>query len=121
MELNKKSLENVSLDYNDEWQINDENGTVDVMFTGMEALVYEFFGVDPDDDACTYVDSYAVIDPKDETVIKALFKLVAEDEEDSEWLEVAITDPELGKAFFDKFRDNDGGFDKFVKEAKEVA
>lgn len=116
----EKNLDHVALDYNDDWQIN-EDGTCDVMITGLEEFVYGFFGATESEVAEDggWIDTYAVIDPKTDSIIEIIFHATNVTEEEYRELDLKITNEAEGKMLLNKIRDNGGEFDNFYAECKE--
>ena len=118
-----EDMEYLTLDYNDDWQVNQEKKTCSVIVNGLEGTGADVLGLseeDTADDHSWYIDTYFIIDPVKESVVSVYFKYTAELEEDGKEAEVEV-DETTGRKLVDKLRDN-GEFDEFLASCKkEVA
>ena len=99
-----ENLLDITLDLDDEWQINSER-TVDVGVEGVKFLP-ELFGIDlliyPD----TYFTSVAVIDPYRREVVRIVNFVGGTEEFDGRELPIVITDQKAREELFHQLRVN---------------
>lgn len=113
--------ERLIVDYNDEWQFNDEDKTVDVKFYGFENRLRRFFNLE-DDYGDDWIDCYATIDPINGIVTKIFMVFTSNCDIPDRELSLNITNNVEGKWLLDNMLENDkdiGGFIQFINESKE--
>lgn len=113
--------EKISVDYNDEWQFNDKEKTVDVRFYGFENRLRRFFNLE-DDYGNDWIDCYATIDPVKEIVTEIYMQFVSNCDMPDRELQIKITNIPEGKALLNELLDSDkvyGGFIRFIEDAKK--
>lgn len=118
---NEIKEEQLVVDYNDEWQFNDEDKTVDVRFYGFENRLRRFFNLE-DDYGDDWIDCYATIDPVKGIVIRIFMVFTSNCDIPDRELSLNITNNVEGKWLLDNMLENDkdiGGFVQFINEAKE--
>lgn len=113
--------EKLTVSYDDEWQFNDEEKTVDVRFYGFENRLRKFFNL-KDDYGEDWIDCYAIIDPVNEYVTEIYISFTSNCDEPDRELDLLITNKPEGKMLLNNLLENDknfGGFTSFYKEIKE--
>lgn len=113
--------ERITVSYDDEWQINEENLTVDVLVSGLENRIRKFCNL-KDDYGEDWVDVYFTIDPVKGVVTEIYMHFVSNCDEPNRELQITITNYPEGKMLLDELLKNDaefGEFRKFIKEMKE--
>ena len=112
--------EKISVAYDDEWQFNDEEKTVDVRFYGFENRLRRFFNLE-DDYGNDWIDCYATIDPVKEIVTEIYMQFVSNCDMPDRELQIKITNIPEGKALLNALLDSDkdwGRFIRFIEDAK---
>lgn len=112
--------EKLTVSYDDEWQFNDEEKTVDVRFYGFENRLRKFFNL-KDDYGEDWIDCYATIDPVKGIVTEIYMLFTSNCEIPDRELQLKITNYPEAKLLLDTMLENDDGkgFIEFIKEAKE--
>lgn len=113
--------ERITVSYDDEWQINEEDLTVDVLVHGFENKIRRFCNLE-DDYGEDWVDVYFTIDPVYEVVTEIYMHFVSNCDEPNRELQITITNYPERKMLFDELLKNDaefGEFRKFIKDMKE--
>lgn len=113
--------ERITVCYDDEWQINEEDLTVDVRVYGLENRIRRFCNL-KDDYGEDWVDVYFTIDPVKGVVTEIYMHFVSNCDEPDRELQITITNYPEGKMLLDELLKNDaesGGFRKFIKDMKE--
>ena len=113
--------EQLVVDYNDEWQFNDKDKTVDVKFYGFENQLRRFFNLE-DDYGDDWIDCYATIDPVKGIVTEIFMVFTSNCDIPDRELNINITNNVEGKWLLDNMLENDkdiGGFIQFINETKE--
>ncbi len=106
----EENISNISVDMTDDWQYDDD-GTCSVMINGLEGFACNFFQVDLDDQYPDgWVNTYVIIDPTEKKVIRVLFTLDlnSEDENDGRELLLAITNPAEMEALYRRLEESGG-------------
>ena len=113
--------ERITVSYDDEWQINEEDLTVDVLISGLENRIRRFCNL-KDDYGEDWVDVYFTIDPVKGVVTEIYMHFESNCDEPNRELQITITNYPEGKMLLDELLKNDaefGEFRKFIKEMKE--
>ena len=112
--------EKLTVSYDDEWQFNDEEKTVDVKIYGFENRLRKFFNL-KDDYGDDWIDCYATIDPVKGIVTEIYMQFTSNCEIPDRELQLKITNYPEAKLLLDTMLENDDGkgFIEFIKEAKE--
>ena len=112
--------EKLTVSYDDEWQFNDEEKTVDVRIYGFENRLRKFFNL-KDDYGDDWIDCYATIDPVKGIVTEIYMLFTSNCEIPDRELQLKITNYPEAKLLLDTMLENDDGkgFIEFIKEAKE--
>lgn len=113
--------EKITVSYDDEWQINKEDLTVDVLISGFENRIRRFCNL-KDDYGEDWIDVYFTIDPVKGVVTEIYMHFVSNCDEPDRELQITITNYPEGKMLLDELLKNDaefGEFRKFIKEMKE--
>lgn len=113
--------ERITVSYDDEWQINEADLTVDVLISGLENRIRRFCNLE-DDYGEDWVDVYFTIDPVKGVVTEIYMHFESNCDEPNRELQITITNYPEGKMLLDELLKNDaelGGFRKFIKEMKE--
>ena len=112
------------VDYNDEWQFEDDDKTVSVHFYGLEKYVRRIFDLE-DDYGDDWIDCYATINPVKGVVTELFLQFTSnmdQDEVPDRELQIKITNYPEGKMLLNEMLENDkdvGGFIRFIEETKE--
>ena len=77
MKITKEIIERMELDPEDEW-CSDSDGTINVGITEIEQDVRDYFGMQSEDWPGSYVNTYAIINPKLKEVINLEIHLIAD-------------------------------------------
>lgn len=113
--------ERITVSYDDEWQINEADLTVDVLISGLENRIRRFCNLE-DDYGEDWVDVYFTIDPVKGIVTEIYMHFVSNCDEPNRELQITITNYPEGKMLLDELLKNDadsGEFRKFIKDMKE--
>lgn len=113
--------ERITVSYDDEWQINEADLTVDVLISGLENRIRRFCNLE-DDYGEDWVDVYFTIDPVKGVVTEIYMHFESNCDEPNRELQITITNYPEGKMLLDELLKNDaefGGFRKFIKDMKE--
>lgn len=112
--------EKLTVSYDDEWQFNDKEKTVDVRIYGFENRLRKFFNL-KDDYGDDWIDCYATIDPVKGIVTEIYMLFTSNCEIPDRELQLKITNYPEAKLLLDTMLENDDGkgFIEFIKEAKE--
>ena len=118
---NEIKNEKLIVDYDDEWQFDDDDKRVNVKFYGFENRIRKFFGL-KDDYGEDWIDCYATIDPVNEYVTEIFMQFTSNCDEPDRELQIKITNKPEGRLLFNTLLDGDkdfGGFKEFIDEAKK--
>lgn len=110
----ENELNNLQLDNDDEWQIEDDIHLVSVKFYGLETVMFKLFDIDLDNQFPNgWIDSYAYIDPLTKTVTEIYlnFSSGIGVEYDRE-LDIKITNSREQHIIYDKLKTKE--LDEFV-------
>lgn len=113
--------EKISVDYNDEWQHDDEDKTINVKFYGFEDRLRKFFNLE-DDYEDDWIDCYATIDLEEDVVTEIYMQFTSNCDVPDRELYLKITNYPEGKMLLSELLENDkqfGGFIEFYKDSKE--
>lgn len=113
--------ERITVSYDDEWQINEGDLTVDVLVYGFENRIRRFCNL-KDDYGEDWVDVYFTIDPVKGIVTEIYMHFVSNCDEPNRELQITITNYPEGKMLLDELLKNDaefGEFRKFIQDMKE--
>lgn len=124
MTFTQEEIQNAKLtiDYNDEWQFNDKEKTVDVKFYGFEDMLRRFFNLE-DDYGDDWIDCYATIDPVNGVVTEIYMQFTSNCEIPDRELQLKITNKPEGELLLNNMMANDlmnGGFISFLFNAKAI-
>lgn len=113
--------EQLVVDYNDEWQFDDDNKTVSVRFYGFENRLRRFFNLE-DDYGDDWIDCYATIDPVNGYVTEIYMLFTSNCDIPDRELYLKITNKVESKWLLNNMLENDkdiGGFIEFIEESRK--